>query len=449
MKQVKSVAKEVTVKDVPAKPTAIAIPLKLLPTDLQSVTPQYLAHLIAIGHKLITIKGDIDTKNPKGSAVIGQLGEEAVCKIYEKNYAIENVTKQGRTGDILIRRKYTDETHPHRQAILVEIKNYATAIGTSEVEKFYRDLSSNASICGGIFISLNTKIATISSNLHFTTRGDTPVVFLSLDWASDSNSVIEELINLTANIIWAHVDAKFIVDQDVFQKLSSKLTKLSDAMNGLSLNRTYITETRQIIDKQLTKIYETSYETEIGMRTLIASISKTLARGTEKVGGDDLPETSASFTVCTLDTFAHKFSAMVSDEFYTSLYNTDAEHQTLVNLAIETILNRQIDGNSQIALRPSKKSIFLSSVSNASKNSKGASKSDSKSAKGTKGEMKKMEIVFLKSRTDIQLDADVKDIYCPSWASCAHGIITFPIDSVSLHRETIKEINDSLEQMSL
>lgn len=411
-----SIMKKSTVNK-PVKPT-ISIPLELLPTELHTSTPEHLANLITIGHKVITIK-DSKGSDGKASAILGQIGEDTIRKIYEKRFSIENVSKQGRTGDILIRRKNADPSRPNRQAILIEIKNYSSQVGVSEIEKFYRDLSANASIGGGIFISLNTKIAGIESSLHFAKRGDMPIIFLSLDWSTDHSDTIEELVTLTADIIWANIDSRFVVDAQIFQKLSSQLTKLNDCINGLSMNRAYITETRQIIDKQLTKIYETSYETEIGMKSIISSITRTLAKGSS----EDVNTDNDSKTYAYPDQYLDGFTDMAVTHFGESLYNTDADHFGLVNLIIETIYQAQ-NSCKELTLTVHKKGIKFTS-------------SDSK-------KVRVLNVHLLKSRTDILYSTNKNLVSCPSWASCDNGVITFPLDANSTRRETLDDIKQTI-----
>jgi hypothetical protein len=422
-------------KNTISKPV-ITIPVELLPSELQSATAEHLANLITIGYKVITIKADTRSgESGKASAILGQIGEDTIRKIYEKIYFIENVSKQGRTGDILVRRKQADPNHPNRQALLVEIKNYSTSVGTSEIEKFYRDLTANAAIGGGIFISLNTKITGINTNLHFTQRGEMPIVFLSLDWLTNSNSqsTIDELVMLTADIIWAHLDARFVVDNQIFIKLSSKITKLNDCINGLSLNRVYITEMRQILDKQLTKIYETSYETEIGIRSIISSITRTLARGSSEAPqirdsnmDNDVEITTHKYNYP--DNYLDGFIKLVNTHFQNSLYNTNADHAELVNLAIETIYNTQEPGESsgcyELTLICTKKGIRFTSSNNK--------------------KLKSITVNLLKSRTDLQYLFNKNIVNCPNWASYDYGTITFPLETNSTSRETLADIKQTI-----
>lgn len=409
-------------KSAPVAKPVISISLELLPTELQTAAPEHLAHLITIGHKVITIKDSSKNSENKASAILGQIGEDMIRKIYEKRFSIENVSKQGRTGDILIRRS-ADPARPNRQAILIEIKNYSTAVGSAEIEKFYRDLSANAAIGGGIFISLNTKITGFDSNLHFTKRGDMPIIFLSLDWMINSNpDTVEELVTLTADIIWTHLDSRFLVDKEIFQKLSSKLTKLNDCINGLSLNRAYISETRQMIDKQLTKIYETSYETEISMRSIISNITKTLAKGSsEDQHNNDSNGDSTTYEYP--DQYLDGFMILANTHFQDSLYNTDADHSELVNLAIETIYEAQESNPKKLTITYHKKGIKF-----ASSNSKKLT----------------LNVHLLKSRTDILYLSNKNLVSCPNWASCDEGIIIFPLDVNSVRRETIADIKQTV-----
>lgn len=81
-------------------------------------------------------------------AELGQVGESFVEDILKKEYTIINTTKTGYKGDLIIKYKSL--------RILVEVKNYSSAVPISEITKFNRDLSSQ--IHAGVFISLGSTI---------------------------------------------------------------------------------------------------------------------------------------------------------------------------------------------------------------------------------------------------------------------------------------------------
>jgi len=138
---------------------------------------------------------------------------------------VENVAKQGRAGDLFMWRYDPDTLEPTATKLLVEVKNYQSAVASEQVEKFYRDLSANSSICGGIFISLNTKISGIGAQFKFCLRNSMPIVFVQ--------SRDKQLLMMAAELIWSYIDSRTVIDEEAFQKLSRKLTHLNDTLSGL------------------------------------------------------------------------------------------------------------------------------------------------------------------------------------------------------------------------
>jgi len=392
----------------------ISIPIEDLPQELRDSSPEKLVMLIKIGYGLFQQSAPVSIGQV--AAVIGQIGEQRIREIYESKYIIDDVSKQGRKGDIILKRPATPE-HPVQHQILTEVKNYTTAVGTAEVDKFYRDLVANSAIVGGIFISINTKIVGIPDDFYFTTRGDTPVVFVSL--RNLSESVAGSITLLAADLLWAFIDSRHLVDDRIFQKLSKKITRLSDSINNLSLSRTFINETRQMMDKQMNKIYESILTTELQMYNTIMSINKT-------IGGNDVVEPTGEQLVIANPMIYTPLDVLVTANFPTSIYNTSKVYRT----AFHKILDKYFeycDEESLINLEMDKKNIILKHV-----------------------DQKLITLSFLKARTDLTISLlyEPSTIEVPGISSFSNNCIIFQLDktlTTSGSLETIFEYIETLE----
>jgi len=404
-----------------------SIPLDMMPKEAIELPPNEVAYLIKLGllsqqsmltpkmlssNEPIFLDKNLDSKT---AALIGQTGEQIVRDIYEKKYIVENVSKQGKTGDMWIKRPVTPE-HPIQHQILIEVKNYTSPVGTQEVDKFYRDLSANSSIVGGVFISLNTPITGFQNNFHFTYRGDTPVVFISFTHF-DKNA--NEIIMLAADLLWAFVDSRCIVDDQIFQKLSNKLTKLSDCLNNLSMCRTHITETRTILDKQMNKIYENVLSGEMQMRQIIRSINKTLTGGSQE-----------SFRG--LKFILHELSSalleeIINNKFVGTLLNTNDVHKETINSIISAYFVCFADDHETIHIDIDKKDIIFRHKHQVL-----------------------MVLSILKTRTDISFQLYMVPStlnIMPGIASYANGMITFQLDKNSLNDSSLERIIRCIKDM--
>ncbi len=403
----------------------LTIPKVALPKD---ITVEEVIRLVHLGKSLEILQKEKPTSQV--AAVIGQIGEQIIRQIYEKTYIVDNVSKQGRAGDILLRRVASAE-RPIQHTILVEVKNYSITVNSAEVEKFYRDLLANSSISGGIFISLNTKIAGISDAFHLSYRGEIPVLFVCLEGLSEDH--VQRTVLLAADLLWAFIDSRHSVDEEIFQKLSSKITRLSDCLNSLSMGRTYINETRTVMDKQLNKIYESVLSTELQMRQIIGSISKTLSGGSVVGGGS-----SAQITIP--DPNFDALQEVISTHFPTSLLVTGEGQTELITSILEEYFQDvhwpDYVASLDVVVEKKGVSIIYNGVD------------------GTNPQTL-ITLGLLKTRTDLSFVPSyipTTTVDVPSSASYSDGVITFSLDKKSVENgcfEVIKTFIDHMEQQEM
>lgn len=110
---------------------------------------------------------------------LGQLGEAEVHAYLSELYEVMDTTKRGHAGDFII--------IVNGLRILIEVKNYSRNVPTKEVDKFYKDIDSNSSVDGGLFISLRSGISNISESFTFIrkTFRNTPIPLVFISNRSD------------------------------------------------------------------------------------------------------------------------------------------------------------------------------------------------------------------------------------------------------------------------
>jgi hypothetical protein len=145
------------------------------------------------------------------------------------------------------------------------VKKYTSIVKHKEIEKFYRDLDANTnSLKGGIFISLTSKIAGRSKKIEIEKYKHFKIVFV---YSSDPH-----VIEMAVEIMNAMLDSNQILKTEICDKANRKLLKLQDQLDQLALSRTYINETREVMQRQFNKIYETTLQAELGMKHTLQSI---------------------------------------------------------------------------------------------------------------------------------------------------------------------------------
>ena len=106
----------------------------------------YLSYQKALVNQVVPKpKTAIEKRNTQSSYSAGLAGEEAVISALSPVYELD--IKSSGAGDMIAKR--------FAKSVMVEVKNYATAVPYKEVEKFYRDLDANPSIEGGFIFDIN------------------------------------------------------------------------------------------------------------------------------------------------------------------------------------------------------------------------------------------------------------------------------------------------------
>lgn len=241
--------------------------INLMPIGLQEWTKQLTDENIAT---ILTLVGsastslDLVTNVEKKiepiitSADIGLAGEQEVEEILQERYRILNTAKSGKCGDFVIT--------VNGVRILIEVKKYSKNVPSLEVDKFYRDIDSNASISGAVLISLTSKIVGISRSIEHTHQyingNKIPVIFLSLKDLDPS--IAKTCVCSAVDILLAEVDSKnkYI---GIGENIVHVVNDIDRNLDFLSQCRLMIHETQAMFNKQLGKLMQQVLSAEINI----------------------------------------------------------------------------------------------------------------------------------------------------------------------------------------
>lgn len=224
---------------------------------------------------ILTLVGNTINESKKvqhTSSIIGLTGENEVLEILKSKYAVINTAKSGKCGDFIIS---MNGFH-----VLVEVKKYSKTVPGLEIEKFYRDIDSNSSICGAIMISLTSRIVGINGNMKYSHQyinGEKiPVIFISLKGID--LGVAKGCVCSAIDILFTEADSK---NQcvDINNNISNIVRDIDKNLDYLSQCRLIIHETQAMFNKQLGKVMQQVLSAEINInnsvKLLKASVTTT------------------------------------------------------------------------------------------------------------------------------------------------------------------------------
>ena len=151
----------------------------------------------------------------------GELTEASIFESYQQHFmddSFEDVSAIGKYADIIA------SIENSQSPVLIEVKNYKGDVPSSQVDKFWRDIDIRDAKYG-IFISMNTKIAKISSCINLKNNMERTAIFVVNRDLNDQGHlfafyVVKKLIELEA-----------LKKQDVSsEQVEKKLTKIKDIL---------------------------------------------------------------------------------------------------------------------------------------------------------------------------------------------------------------------------
>lgn len=196
---------------------------------IRATNPVVVAQMLAYAASMAQTLSITNNPTPVTSFDIGLSGEDYIINMLKKYLheriicKITNVAQTSKSGDIII------ETANSR--VLVEIKNYKTAVPTTEVEKFIRDLN-RSDVDGGIFISLKTPISKISQSylLRYENINSKlkPVIYISANSEDVITAAIETILVLIDRL------ASSSISMDKLEQIRTNFTELESRVATLA-----------------------------------------------------------------------------------------------------------------------------------------------------------------------------------------------------------------------
>lgn len=199
---------------------------------------------------------------PRSSYSIGLAGEQAVADALSPIYELD--IKQSHAGDMIVKR--------FAKSVMVEVKNYTTAVPYKEVEKFYRDLDTNATISGGLFVSLKSQITKVSKIIHLTKRNHQYVLFL----VNPDRDTLISMIGLLFDI-----NEYRVIDGD---QLISETDKLNELRTSIRSMQTSATDLKANVDKGLDSLIQQINQLEYRFGKTITKLTKSVSCVTDCSG---------------------------------------------------------------------------------------------------------------------------------------------------------------------
>jgi hypothetical protein len=243
--------------------------IALIPAHLQlwvkGLTVEDIAHILTIvGSASVSVSGcNVLEKEVLPSANIGLAGENEVQKILQDRYTIINTAKSGKCGDFVI--------VVNGVRILIEVKKHSKTVPSIEIDKFYRDIDSNASISGAIMISLTSKIVGINRSMeythHYVNGSVVPIIFLSLKDIVD-HAIAKECLYSAIDILLTESNSKNTCI-DIGDNIIHAINNIDQNLDLMSQCRLMIHETQSMFNKQLGRLMHQVLSAEINIKNSI------------------------------------------------------------------------------------------------------------------------------------------------------------------------------------
>jgi hypothetical protein len=232
---------------------------------------------------LVLIPGIININSNKSEQIselpanVGLYGEMKFQDIIQQNmpsdYVLVNTAKIGKCGDFII--TYSSAKTNKKYSIIIDVKNYKTTVPTKEIDKFYRDITLNYDIHGGILLSLNSKIVgskIIDFKKYSTNNGNIPIIFIK----SDKNEVICEMIKLIFHMIEIKdINRNTILDEE---ELINTINELNDDIQLITKCRDNLQNSKMDIEKSLNEIMFNLMQCEYKIASKIKQINNSLSK---------------------------------------------------------------------------------------------------------------------------------------------------------------------------
>jgi hypothetical protein len=298
---------------------------------IASATPEDVGLAISIGCTQVTRMNNIinvkvaavsagSIRMPKGfdtlselPVVKGQVGEDYIESILRERFGdVANVAKNPKSGDLSLFLE-------HRK-LTIEVKNYSNPVPAGTVDKFRRDLTTSGAL-GGIFISLKTPIANVTSDFairyEYADCNTVPCAYI----VSSDRSYIIVAINMILQLMTSY--AYIAAEVHARDKIVAGVYEIGDRLDELAKSRSGIQSDINDIGNRLIKSATQLTFVEAGIRKALDDMRGDLFHIVEPNVKQAIVQMTSIPNYCKLDDGKKAFVSRVMQCVQTTLHRDD------------------------------------------------------------------------------------------------------------------------------
>ncbi len=196
---------------------------------------------------------------------LGVQGEMRVFNALSKEFNIENTTQKDKSGDF--------QVNFHGRLYLIEIKNYTANVPYNQITKLHNDIS-GTNAHGALFISLNSKIVGMSTDVSFRLESINgrmiPCIYLCTKHDPSPETSWINFFRMLTQICVAYSDIHSQIE--AVKGVEAELPRMREHAEILSRARQRYSENIMMINRILYETHESIVIADNGIKTFINSI---------------------------------------------------------------------------------------------------------------------------------------------------------------------------------
>jgi hypothetical protein len=224
------------------------------------------------------------------------------------DFEISDVSFESSCGDIMVTRSYESR----EIKILIDVKNYSSAVPHSEVEKFYRDVEVTG-VDAGILLSLNSKIVGFNDPLMFSSHGPAKICVVAQPY--------EDMIIYIVKYMYGLCVGDKTVKRS--KKLEMHLNNVRSLIEQFNAVRQDVTEIEDVITTRLRRlnqrVFSIQYDISKQLDMAFNSFSSRTAYDAAKLGIKQITEQIIKPYQITVD----DKKILINDECYIKIGRID------------------------------------------------------------------------------------------------------------------------------
>lgn len=236
---------------------------------VSSLTSNELSSLFRYTYALPSLLPYLSHQENKTSSEIGKLGEDnfyTTVQNLPEGYIVETTSKANHQGDFVI----VLEADNRLYKCLVDIKRYKTTVPTSQIIKFYSDLSNGNYDCG-LFISQTSKITNMKSidlEVYNGLHGPIPIMYLS--------EIPDEIMLKCIQMIFAKTRIMYSRITDT-SRIENLILFANNTLQNLVETRALLQDLNNTMSKSIMNCQQKIMTVEAQAQSALSEITRTIS----------------------------------------------------------------------------------------------------------------------------------------------------------------------------